>query len=109
MFIEALDHFDGQEELTRQEACDLIRAGLKGHLIRRTSRRTRSQNGECCFMKQPTRLEEIQAQLCSIKAGHEQLKKQIVDLGRRAAVCQKQILDLTTTPQSQRLDARQLR
>ena len=54
-------------------------------------------------MKQPTR-EEIQSELRSIKAGHEQLKRQIVDLGRRAAICQKQILDLA--PPQARIDAR---
>jgi len=48
-------------------------------------------------------IREIQAELCSIKAAHEQLKKQIVDLGRRAAQCQKQIFDLDD---SSRIDAR---
>jgi hypothetical protein len=45
-------------------------------------------------MKQTRTREQIQAELCSIKASHEQLKKLVVDLGRRAAICQKQILDL---------------
>jgi len=44
-------------------------------------------------MKQPTK-EEIQAELQSIKAAHSQLKKQIVDLGRRTSICQRKILDL---------------
>jgi len=43
---------------------------------------------------------EIQAELASIKAQHSQLKMMIVDLGRRAAICQKQILDLAPEPRT---------
>jgi len=42
-----------------------------------------------------------------IKAEQEQLKKQIVDLGRHAAICQRQILDLA--PSAARIDARTMK
>jgi len=56
--------------------------------------------------KEPTK-EELQAELRMIKAEQEQLKKQIVDLGRHAAICQRQILDLA--PSAARIDARTMK